>query len=49
MSPLHGVLRPFSAICHTIDVIQVAPDRVSDPPRRLVECMLGLKIALFDL
>ena len=49
MSPLHGVLRPFSDICHTIDVIQVAPDRVCDPARRLVECMFDLKTALFDL
>ena len=49
MSPLHGVLRPFSDICHTIVVIQVAPDRVCDPPRRLVECMFGLITALFHL
>ena len=49
MSPLHGVLRPFSDICHAFDVIQVAPDRVCDPPRRLFECMFGLKTALFDL
>ena len=43
MSPLHGVLRPFSDICHAIEVIQVALDRVHDPARRLVECMFGLK------
>ena len=49
MSPLHGVLRPFSDICHSIDVIQVAPNRVCDPPRRLVGCMFGLKTALFHL
>ena len=49
MSPLHGVLRPFSDIFHTIDVIQVAPDCVCDPPRRLVECKFGLKTALFHL
>ena len=49
MSPLHGVLRPFSDICHSIDVIQVAPNRVHDPLRRLVGCMFGLKTALFHL
>ena len=43
MSPLHGVLRPFSDMDHPIDVIQVALDRVHDPTRRLVECMFGLK------
>ena len=49
MSPLHGVLRPFSDMDHPIDVIQVAPDCVCDPPRRLVECKFGLKTALFHL
>ena len=49
MSPLHGVLRPLSEICHTINVIQVAPDPVCDPPHRLVKCMFGLKTALFHL
>ena len=49
MSPLHVVLRPFSDIFHTIDVIKVASDCVCHPPRRLVECKFGLKTALFHL
>ena len=48
MSPLHGVLRPFSDICHSIYVIQVAPDRVRGPSRRLDDSMFGLKTALFN-
>ena len=47
MSPLHGVLRPFGDICHSIYVIQVAPGSVRDPPRRLNDFMFGLKTALF--
>ena len=47
MSPLHGVLRPFSDICHSIYVIQVNPDRVRDPSRRLDDSMFGLKTVLF--
>ena len=49
MSPLQGVLRPFSDICHSIYVIQVAPDSVRDPPRRLNNCMFGLQTAFFHL
>ena len=49
MSPPHGLLRPFSDICHAIDVIQVPPDHVCDPPRRLVGCMFGFITALAHL
>ena len=49
MSPLHGVLRPFSDMDHPIDVIQVALDCVCDQLRRLVQHMFGLKTALFHL
>ena len=49
MSPLHVVLRPLIDICDVFGVIQDAADRVCDPPRRLVECMFGLKTALFHL
>ena len=49
MSPLQGVLRPFSDICHSIYVIQVAPDSVRDPSRRLNDFIFGLKTALFHL
>ena len=49
MSPLHGVLRPFSDMDHPNDVIRVAPDCVCDQPRRLDECMFGLKTAFFHL
>ena len=35
MSPLHGVIRPFCHTCQTIYGIQVTPDRIRDPARRL--------------
>ena len=49
MSPLHAVLRPFCHIYHPIGGIQVAPDRIWDPARRLIGCMFGSKTALFHL
>ena len=49
MSRPQGLLRTFSDICDTLDVIQVAVDDVLDPARRLVGYMVALKTALFHV
>ena len=49
MSRPQGLLRTFSDICYTLDVIQVAVDDVLDPSRRLVGYMVALKTTLFHV
>ena len=49
MSRPQGLLRTFSDICDTLDVIQVAVDDVLDPSRRLVGYMVALKTTLFHV
>ena len=49
MSRPQGLLRTFSDICDTLDVIQVAVDDVLDPARRLVGYMVALKTTLFHV
>ena len=49
MSRPQGLLRTFSDICDTLDIIQVAVDDVLDPSRRLVGYMVALKTTLFHV
>ena len=44
-----GLLRTFSDICDTLDVIQVTVDDVLDPACRLVGYMVALKTTLFHV
>ena len=49
MSRPQGLLRTFSDICDTLDVIRVAAEDLLDLARRLVGYMVALKTTLFHV